>query len=107
MTAQVVRDPVARLRLDGKEFLITKAETVIGRGGKTQWVDIKLDGPPDISREHCRIRHDGSGRFFVSDSSQFGTAVNNARVPSGGELELPRRASIVLAGLVTLDFEAL
>src|SRR6185369_1838757 len=40
----------------GKTFPITRDQTVIGRGGKAFWVDLKLEGPADISREHCRIR---------------------------------------------------
>jgi hypothetical protein len=101
----------ARLRYEEagvpREFAISKPQTVIGRGGKTHWVDLKLDAPPDVSREHCRIRRDGSGRFYLSDSSQFGTVLNGSPVPSGGaEVEIPRRASIVLAGIVTLEFEA-
>ena len=89
------------------EFAITKSQTVIGRGSKTHWVDVKVEAPPDVSREHCRIRRDDAGRFYLSDSSQFGTTLNGATVPSNGkEVEIPRRASIVLAGLITLEFEA-
>src|SRR5688572_16498475 len=39
-------------------FPVTKNQIVIGRGGKSFWVDLKLSGPSDISREHCRIRRD-------------------------------------------------
>lgn len=101
-----------------KVFAITKDEIVVGRGGRAVWVDLKLDGPPDISREHCRIRRDATGRFFVKDLSQYGTAVNGTAVPAsidraaGGavdrnvEAPLPARATIVLADVLVMHFEA-
>ena len=92
-----------------KEFAITKAQVVIGRGSKTHWVDLKLaDAPADVSREHCRIRVDETTRrFYLSDTSQYGTLLNGLPVPAGGaEIELPRKAFIGLAGVITLEFEA-
>jgi hypothetical protein len=81
---------LARLRYrdSGKDntFAMTAEEIVVGRGGKAVWVDLKLDGPPDISREHCRIRRDPkSGTFFIKDLSQFGTTVNYASIPNSVE----------------------
>jgi hypothetical protein len=100
-------------------FDVASNQIVIGRGGKTFWVDLKLDAPPDVSREHCRIRRDpASGAFFIKDTSQFGTTVDGRPIPSsiersGGaerdaniEVQLPSRATIMLAGVVTLEFEA-
>ena len=103
-----------------KSFAITRDQTVIGRGGKAFWVDLKIDGPADVSREHCRIRRDGaSGTFFINDLSQYGTMVNGAAIPSSlertatgekidrnVESPLPERATISLAGVFTLEFEA-
>jgi hypothetical protein len=103
-----------------KTFVMTNEEIVIGRGGKAVWVDLKLEGPADISREHCRIRRDPeTGTFFIRDLSQFGTAVNGARIPNsveraeGGEkvdrnheVLLPSPARITLADVCTLEFEA-
>jgi hypothetical protein len=102
-----------------KVFAITREEIVVGRGGKAVWVDLKIDGFPDISREHCRIRRDAaSGRFFVKDLSQFGTAVDGNTVPasidrSGGgavdrnlEVPLPATANIALADVLVMHFEA-
>jgi hypothetical protein len=101
-------------------FEVTRNQVVVGRGGKTYWVDLKLDTEPDVSREHCRLRRDPeSGRFFLKDLSQFGTSLDGKPVPgslerAGGadrdrniEVELPRRARIGLADIVFLDFEAL
>jgi len=105
----------------GKErtFAITKNEVVLGRGGKTVWVDVRLNAPADVSREHCRIRRDpATGRFYLKDLSQFGTTLDGFPVPSSidrrngserdvnVEVELPANASIGLAGVVTVVFEA-
>lgn len=102
-----------------KVFAMTRDEIVIGRGGKAVWADLKLDGPSDISREHCRIRREASsGRFFLKDLSQFGTAVNGVAVTrssnqssqgsAGGNLEttLPPAAKITLADVLVVEFEA-
>jgi hypothetical protein len=100
-------------------FDFTKDSVVIGRGGKSFWVDLKLEGPADISREHCRIRRDpATNRFYIKDLSQFGTTVDGRPVPCSLErdsdeqrdrnieVELPPRATIGLAGVVDLEFEA-
>jgi hypothetical protein len=115
---------LARLRYQDsgtdKTFVMTSEEIVIGRGGKAVWVDLKLEGPADVSREHCRIRRDPkTGTFFIKDLSQFGTTVNGASIPNsverveGGEkvdrnreVLLPSPARITLADVCTLEFEA-
>jgi hypothetical protein len=103
-----------------KTFVMTSEEIVVGRGGKAVWVDLKLEGPADVSREHCRIRRDPkTGTFFIRDLSQFGTTVNGASIPNsverveGGEkidrnreVLLPSPARITLADVCTLEFEA-
>jgi hypothetical protein len=103
-----------------KTFMMTSEEIVIGRGGKAVWVDLKLEGPADVSREHCRIRRDPkTGIFFIRDLSQFGTTVNGTPIPNsvdrveGGEkvdrnreVLLPSPARITLADVCTLEFEA-
>src|ERR1700761_5602824 len=118
------RASLARLRYRDsgmdKTFVMTSEEIVIGRGGKAVWVDLKLEGPADISREHCRIRRDSAtGTFFIRDLSQFGTTVNGTPIPNsverveGGEkidrnreVLLPSPAKITLADVCTLEFEA-
>ena len=88
-------------------FDVVKNQVVIGRGGRSYWVDIKLETSPDVSREHCRIRRDPeTGRFIVEDVSQFGTAVNGKPVGQNGSAELPKRATISLAGVIDLQWEA-
>jgi hypothetical protein len=88
-------------------YEVTRDQTVIGRGGRSYWVDLKLDTLPDVSREHCRIRRDNeTGVFTIEDVSQFGTAVNGKPVGRNAIAELPRRATISLAGVVDLQWEA-
>jgi hypothetical protein len=88
-------------------FEVTKNQVVIGRGGRSYWVDLKLETLPDVSREHCRIRRDvETGRFSIEDVSQFGTAVNGKPVGQNASADLPARATISLAGILDLQWEA-
>lgn len=112
----------AHLRYEDAEgphvYPVVKNQIVIGRGGKSFWVDLKITSPPDISREHCRLRRDpATGRFFLKDVSQFGTTIDGKRVPGSLETKdgqdrdqnieapLPPRAVIGLADSVYLQFE--
>jgi hypothetical protein len=89
-----------------KTFEVTKNQMVIGRGGRSYWVDLKLETLPDVSREHCRIKRDPeTGRFTIEDLSQFGTAVNGKPVGKDSAMELPRRGAISLAGVLDLKWE--
>jgi hypothetical protein len=101
-------------------FPVTRDQTVIGRGGKAFWVDLKIEGPADVSREHCRIRRDpGTGKFTIKDLSQYGTTLDGRPVPSSLErgpdgakidrnieVPLPAHTKIGLAGVFFLEFEA-
>lgn len=101
-------------------FPITRDQTVIGRGGKAFWVDLKVEGPADVSREHCRIRRDAAtGKFTIKDLSQYGTSVNGEAIPSSlergpdgnkmdrnVEVPLPAQARIGLADVFFIEFEA-
>lgn len=92
-------------------FIITKELIKIGRGGSAHWVDLAVVSGPKVSREHCRIRRDASGRYFVQDVSAWGTFVNGKQVPkyieghgaNAAERELTDGASIRLADAVTLE----
>jgi hypothetical protein len=102
-------------------FPITRDQTVIGRGGKAFWVDLKVEGPADVSREHCRIRRDStSGQFAIKDLSQYGTSVNGEQIPSSLErsstgekvdrnieVPLPAQCRIGLADVFFIEFEAI
>jgi hypothetical protein len=100
-------------------FQMTKDTIKIGRGSADRWVDLQLKSKKDVSREHLQIRRDPtSGKFLIKDLSSLGTTVNGKRVPSsieqvnGAEVDrnveapLPPKATIGLAGVVTIDFKA-
>ena len=88
----------------------------IGRGGSAHWVDVQLVTSTRVSREHCRIRRGGDGRFYLQDVSTWGTTVNGSRVPPfarqvdgrieepGHEQILTMPARIQLADAVTIEF---
>jgi hypothetical protein len=87
-------------------FEVTRNQVVIGRGGRSYWVDLKLDTLPDVSREHCRLRRNPeTGRFTIEDVSQFGTSVDGKPVGQNTVAPLPPRATISLAGVIELQWE--
>ena len=53
----------------------------IGRGGSAVWVDVQVFTTAKVSREHCRVRRDQSGRFFIQDASSWGTSVDGVTIP--------------------------
>jgi hypothetical protein len=100
-------------------YEITKNQIVIGRGGRDYWTDLTLNTVPDVSREHLRLRRDpATGKFFLKDLSRLGSTINGKKAPSSLEagsgkpkdknieVELPRRATIGLADVLFLEFEA-
>jgi predicted component of type VI protein secretion system len=88
-------------------FEVVRNQVVIGRGGRSYWVDLKLETLPDVSREHCRIRHNPErGVFTIEDVSQFGTLVDGKPVGQNAVIQLPKRATISLAGVIELQWEA-
>jgi hypothetical protein len=89
---------------------LVKELTTIGRGGAERRVDVTVTTGPQVSREHCCIRRDATGAFFLQDRSSWGTFVDGERVaPQAGApvpVEHPLRdgAVIRLADAVTLTF---
>lgn len=101
-------------------YLMSKPQIVIGRGGQGIWVDVKLFTKADVSRRHLRLRLDQkTGRFYIKDISTLGTSVDGKAIPpgidmSGGEKQekdvespLPKKARIVLADIIVLNFESM
>jgi FHA domain len=97
-------------------YAIKKDVVSIGRGGREHWVDVQLVTTARVSREHCRIRRDDQGRFFLHDLSTWGTSIDgkpvrkpgspdDASQPAANEQELPARATIQLADAVVIDFQ--
>lgn len=68
-------------RNEGKEILIEKAETRIGRA---ELADIPLFGDPSIARTHAVLVAGDNGRFTLRDTgeSQTGVFVNGERIAS-------------------------
>jgi pSer/pThr/pTyr-binding forkhead associated (FHA) protein len=58
---------------------ITRAETILGRGDEVQFT---LDDE-QVSKEHCRIRVEGSVCTIIDPGSRNGTSVNGRRLPRG------------------------
>lgn len=92
-------------------FAITKELTKIGRGGEDYWVDLTLVTGTKISREHCHIRRDAAGAFYVRDVSTWGTRLNGQPLakyvegdPSAMEYALADGASIQLADAIVMEF---
>ena len=99
------------------EFGMCKDTLTVGRGGSSVWVDVQVFASSKVSREHCRLRRDRSGRFFIQDASSWGTSVNGARIPAavkgddgvlrpGAEVEIVSPATIELAGTLVMAFTA-
>ena len=92
-------------------FVITKDLTKIGRGGEDYWVDLALTTGTKVSREHCHLRRDGSGAFFLRDVSSWGTKLNGQPLtkyvegdPAAAEYEVADGATILLADSVVMEF---
>jgi pSer/pThr/pTyr-binding forkhead associated (FHA) protein len=97
-------------------YAMNKDVVSIGRGGREHWVDIQLVTTARVSREHCRIRRDPQGRFFLHDLSTWGTSIDGRPVRPLGwaegapaheaeERELPPQARIQLADAVVIEFQ--
>ncbi|MEJ7607016.1 MAG: FHA domain-containing protein [Bryobacteraceae bacterium] len=97
----------AQIRYQGNTIPVTKDTFVIGRGGKSFWVDLKLEAPPDVSREHCRIRRDpATGHFYIQDVSQYGTSIDGKPIAEKNvDVPLPGKCTVTLADVVRLEFE--
>ena len=99
------------------EFGMCKDTLSIGRGGSSVWVDVQVFTSSKVSREHCRLRRDRSGRFFIQDASSWGTSVDGALIPAavkgpdgvlrpGDETELASPSRIQLADALVIQFAA-
>ena len=100
-----------------RTYRMRQREIVIGRKAQDVWVDLDLHTVADISREHARIRRSEDGKFEIKDLSTYGVEVDGRHVPPSlvkadkeRDLdlwtELPDRATIRLASVLTLEFEA-
>jgi hypothetical protein len=91
-----------------REFLMTSQEISAGRGGRTEFCDLELDGFADVSRQHFYLRQDPETReFLIQDVSKFGTSVNGKKLAPKEWVRLPSKATITLADVVTIEFQKL
>lgn len=82
-------------------------EISIGRGGDDVLVNLALYTNDEVSREHLRVRRDTArGGFLIVDNSMNGTWLNGKRLTRGQEEKLPSPATISVAEVITLHFEA-
>jgi len=122
-TSTVVEGPAARRATlayrdeVGEQVIpILKDLVKVGRGGSGAWADVQVFSTQKVSREHCWIIRDDSGRFFIRDVSVWGTSVNGQALPPavrspegtvsepGAQAELPLMARIQLADALVIDF---
>jgi len=111
----------ARLTYDDErghhEFSMCKDTLSVGRGGSAVWVDVQVFTTSKVSREHCRLRRDRTGRFFIQDASSWGTSVDGVPIPAavkggdgvlrpGLEQEIATPARIQLADAVVIELAA-
>jgi len=61
---------------------IYKNEISVGRGSKSQTVDIVLSGDPEISRRHLTLFY-SDGNFSITNEGRNSAAVNNYELPMG------------------------
>jgi len=99
-------------------FPMRKDLIKIGRGGSDAWVDVQVVANAKVSREHCWIQSDGSGRFVIRDVSTWGTSLNGEPIPApvrsaeglvveaGAGKPLPPDARIQLADAIVIHFRA-
>jgi len=91
-----------------QEFLMTSREISVGRGGRTEFCDLELEAPADVSRQHFYLRQDAETlEFFIQDVSKFGTSVNGKKLVPKEWIGLPSKAAITLADIMTLEFQKL
>ena len=87
-------------------YLITQNEVRIGRGGDEEPMDLALYTNDEVSREHALLRRDAAtGRFFLVDKSTNGTWLNGRRLRRDLEQDVPDRAEIGVADVLTLTVQ--
>lgn len=87
-------------------FLITQNVVRVGRGAEDEPMDLALYTNDEVSREHCVLRRDpATGQFFLTDRSTNGTWLDGRRLKRDMEQQLPERAEIMVAEVLTLLFQ--
>lgn len=87
-------------RNEGKDFLLTKTVSILGRDERC---DVPLYGDPSIAAQHAALRGDGRRHVLIDAGTPLGTVVNGQRLPSGGELLL-RDGDMIQIGIQRILF---
>lgn len=96
LVQQLLREAWVRVvvgRNEGKEFLVEKAQTVLGRG---ELCDIPLFGDPSVAKRHAVLALQSGGGWAIADTGEApaGVLVNGARIAapqplrSGDQIQL-------------------
>jgi hypothetical protein len=75
---EIWRNGVRQSLIPISQYLIS-----IGRGSKSQQVDILLLNDDEISRKHATIQCDGKGKFVISSEGKNPLVVSNIEIPVG------------------------
>jgi hypothetical protein len=87
-------------------FLVTQNVVRVGRGAEDEPMDLALYTNDEVSREHLVLRRESAtGQFFVTDKSTNGTWLEGRRLKRDVEQQLPDRAEIGVAEVITLLFQ--
>lgn len=84
-------------RNEGKEYIISKPRTTIGRG---ELSDVGLFGDRNIAPSHAMIEVQNGRRVLHDGGSQIGTSVNGKRVSS----QILRDGDLIEVGSMRLEF---
>ena len=89
-------------RNEGREVLIEKAETTIGRA---ELADVALFGDPNIARAHAVLSAQGNGQFVLRDTSAspVGVLVNGQKIT--GQSPVRNGDQIQIAGRMLVFYE--
>src|SRR5262249_50084533 len=82
----------------GRELILSKAQTVIGRA---EGCDIGLFGDNAVAKAHARIRQDGDRYYLEDNDTEGGTFLNDERIT---EPTLLRAGDRIRVGRAVLRF---
>jgi hypothetical protein len=106
MTAVVSRSPelykleIYRDSVRQTVLPVFKDEIVIGRGSKSQPVDVPLTGDPEISRRHLSITRDAEGKFWAVNNGKNPASMNESDLPSGERVSVTAGVPIQVCSYV-------
>lgn len=67
---------------------VSKNEIVVGRGSRSQPVDVPLTGDAEISRRHLTVHTDGERNFWVVNEGKNPAQLSNVDLPAGQRVRI-------------------